>query len=354
MKYSKLTYYLLTILCMMATSCVTDGVMDECPDSSKNTEMVTDACVSLVLNFAINSSATRAGEIDGSTIDGELNERKIKDVHIYAFQNNKFKEEVKYVSIFGTDGDKTRIIQGTLSEKYNPEIAVKFVVIANGENKKVITPNIPKLDSNTTPETLFSQLVFDYNSNDNWNTCIPMAGICEIKPLQEGDYNTAELQLTRAIAKVNVTVNEGKGLEGVEITEITLHNYNTQGYCAVQENNNLPYIPATSQISTSTLSSGPLRGKEGNCFENHFYIPEHKNIGIAEDNRVYLHIKANVYDMPKEYDLAFTHNGNIHDVLRNYIYIFNIKSIKAQDASLSLDYTVKKWDLISVDVPSFN
>ena len=97
-----------------------------------------------------------------------------------------------------------------------------------------------------------------------------MAGICEIKPLQEGDYNTAELQLTRAIAKVNVTVNEGKGLEGVEITEITLHNYNTQGYCAVQENNNLPYIPATSQISTSTLSSGPLRGKEGYCFENHF------------------------------------------------------------------------------------
>ena len=51
-----------------------------------------------------------------------------------------------------------------------------------------------------------------------------MAGICEIKPLQEGDYNTAELQLTRAIAKVYVTVHVGKGLEGVEITEITLHN----------------------------------------------------------------------------------------------------------------------------------
>ena len=153
---------------------------------------------------------------------------------------------------------------------------------------------------------------------------------------------------------INVTVNEGKGLEGVEITEITLHNYNTQGYCAAPNGNNLPYIPATSQISTSALSSGPLKGEEGNCFENRFYIPEHKNTGIAEDRRVYLHIKANVYNTPKEYNLAFTHNGDIHDVLRNYIYIFNIKSIKAEDASLNLDYTVKKWDLISVDVPSFN
>ena len=354
MKYSHLTYYLLAILCMMATSCVSDGVMDGCPDSNKNLEMVTDARVKLVLNFAISNTTTRAGETDGSTTDGELNERKIKDVHIYAFQNNRFIEEVKYVSIFGTDGDITRTIQGTLSESYNSAVAVKLIVVVNGENKQAIKSGTPTLSNTTAPAMLYSQLVFNYDSSDDWSTYIPMAGECEIQPLQAGDYNKAELQLTRAIAKVNVTVNEGKGLEGVEITEITLHNYNTQGYCAAQNGNNLPYIPATSQISTSALSSGPLKGEEGNCFENRFYIPEHKNTGIAEDRRVYLHIKANVYNTPKEYNLAFTHNGDIHDVLRNYIYIFNIKSIKAEDASLNLDYTVKKWDLISVDVPSFN
>ncbi len=104
MKYSKLTYYLLAILCMMATSCVTDGVMDECPDSSKNQQIVKDARVSLVLNFAINSSVTRAGETDGDHTDGEIKERKIKDVHIYAFQNNQFKEEVKYFCFYYSTG----------------------------------------------------------------------------------------------------------------------------------------------------------------------------------------------------------------------------------------------------------
>lgn len=352
MKYSKLTYYLLTILCMMATSCVTDGVMDECPDSSKNTEMVTDARVSLVLNFAINSSATRAGEIDGSTTDGELNERKIEDVHIYAFQNNKFKEEVKYVSIFGTDGDKTRIIQGTLSEKYNPEIAVKFVVIANGENKKVITPNIPKLDSNTTPETLFSQLVFDYNSNDNWNTCIPMAGICEIKPLQEGDYNTAELQLTRAIAKVNVTVNEGRGLDNFRITQIRLCNYNTKGYCIA---NTSPYIPSSVSQSQTPISSKVFTGKEGDAYENHFYIPEHKNINVEKEKQIYLEIDAIVNNQQKTYELAFIHNGNSHNVLRNYLYVFNIRNVKMEtNVEPTLEYEVKLWEEEIVDIPSFN
>lgn len=352
MKYSKLTYYLLTILCMMATSCVTDGVMDECLDSSKNTEMVTDARVSLVLNFAINSSATRAGETDGSTDEGIDNERKIKDVHIYAFQNNKFKEEVKYISIFGTDGDKTRTIQGTLSESYNPSVAVQFVVIANGENKNAITSSTPKLNESTSPQELYSQLIFDYNSHDDWNTYIPMAGTCEIKPLQEGDYNKAELKLTRAIAKVNVTVNEGRGLDNFRITQIRLCNYNTKGYCIA---NTSPYIPSSVSQSQIPISSKVFTGKEGDAYENHFYIPEHKNISVGKDKQIYLEIDAIVNNQQKTYELAFIHNGSSHDVLRNYLYVFNIRNVKMEtNVEPTLEYEVKLWEEEIVDIPSFN
>lgn len=69
-------------------------------------------------------------------------------MYIYAFQNNQFKEEVKYVSIFGTDGENTRMIQGTLTETYDSNNAVKFVVIVNGENKRLsqqISPVIIQL-----------------------------------------------------------------------------------------------------------------------------------------------------------------------------------------------------------------
>lgn len=350
MKYSKLTYYLLAILCIMATSCVSDGVMDECPNSSKSKQTVKDARVSLVLNFAFNSSVTRAGESDGDTTEGEESERKIRDVHIYAFQNNQFKEEVKYVSIFGTDGESTRMIQGTLTETYDSNYAVKFVVVVNGENKKVITASNPS--SYTTPEALYNQLVFNFNSNDDWSTYIPMAGMCEIRPLAEGE-NVATLALTRAIAKVNVTVNEGKGLENFRITEIRLCNYNTSGYCASTDLSK-PFIPANVQQSTTPISSGEITEAEKNAYENHFYLPEHKNVGVSAGKEVYLEIDATVKGVAKTYTLAFAQDGNTHNVLRNYMYVFNIKSVSMDiDVTPTLKYEVQLWEEKTVDIPSF-
>ena len=349
MKYSKLTYYLLAILCIMATSCVSDGVMDECPDSSKSKQTVKDARVSLVLNFAFNSSVTRAGESGGYTTEGEESERKIKDVHIYAFQNNQFKEEVKYVSIFGTDGENTRMIQGTLTETYDSNNAVKFVVIVNGENKKVITANKPS--NYTTPEALYNQLVFEFNSNDDWSTNIPMAGMCEIRPLAEGE-NVAKLALTRAVAKVNVTVNEGKGLDNFRITEIRLCNYNTSGYCASNDLSK-PYIPTDVQQSTTPISSGAITNAEMNAYENHLYLPEHKNVGVT-GKKAYLEIDAMVKGKSKTYTLAFAQKGNPHDVLRNYMYVFNIRSVKMDiDVEPTIDYEVAIWDKKEIEVALF-
>lgn len=353
MKHSKLTYYLLTILCMMVTSCVTDGVLDECP-KGKSQDMITDAHISLILNFAINNATTRAGEIDGSISEGEADERKIEDVHIYTFQNDKFKEEVKQTLISGVDGDKTRTIRGILTGSYDPTIPVKFIVVVNGENKKAIKSNTPQLDSNTTPAALYNQLVFDYHATDNWSSYIPMSGECEISPLQEGDYNTAKLELTRAIAKVNVTVNEGQGIDNFQITEIKLCNYNTKGYCTSSKTDG-PNIPSGTTQSKSPISSGTLNGTEGNAYENHFYIPEHKNIGVDEKQKVYLEIKATINGIAKDYTLAFTQNDTPHNVLRNYLYVFNIRSVKMEvNVEPTLEYEVKVWEEATVDIPSFN
>ncbi|WP_294480200.1 FimB/Mfa2 family fimbrial subunit [uncultured Bacteroides sp.] len=347
MKYSNLTYYLLAILCIVATSCVADGVMDEHSDYSENQEMVKDAQVSLVLNFAINNAETRAEVSNGEETEGEIDERRIKDVHIYAFQENSFKEEVKYISIFGTDGESTRTIQGRLTESYRSDKPVIFIVIANGEEKKIITSEKPALNNQSTPESLYKQLVFNYNDNNDWSTYIPMAGSCTINPLQEGDYNIAKLELTRAVAKVNVTVKGGKGLNDFRITQIKLCNYNTEGYCATDTS---PYIPSNVAQSKTPISSAIFEGKEGDKYENHIYIPEHKNIGADEGKQVYLEIDAILKETVRKYRLPFTHNGKTHDVLRNYMYVFNIQSVTMYD----LHYEVKKWEEINIDVPSFD
>lgn len=97
-----------------------------------------------------------------------------------------------------------------------------FVVMVNTESKGVQSPTMTKGNSKAD---LYKQLVYSYEGKD-WSTNIPMWGEGTIASIQSGEYNIGELTLQRAIAKVNVTVNDGKGLENFEITNVSLHNYN--------------------------------------------------------------------------------------------------------------------------------
>lgn len=345
MKNSNLTYYLLAILCIMATSCVTDGVMNDYPDNSDNLVLLDGAHINFVLTFP--ETSTRGITED----DGLINERKIDDIHIYTFQNDKFVEEIKYILISGVDGDTKRIVEGKLSETYTTAQSMEFVVIVNAENKGVTNISIEKGDSK---KTLYNKLIFNYEDHEDWSTYIPMWGVGSITDIKNGIYNIGDLTLKRAIAKVNVTVNEGKGIEGFQIDEIILHNYNTQGFCAPLDANEAPFIPGSSNISGNSLTSGKLSGAEGNRVENRFYIPEHKNVRIDEDSKLYLTIKATVKGISNTYTLRFIKDDLAYDVLRNNMYVFNIQSVKMDDVEISLKYEVKVWEKETVDVPSFD
>lgn len=114
MKYSHLTYYLLAILCMMATSCVSDGVMGDCPiDNNDQAVLIEGGKVNFALTFP--TSSTRG--INGSS-EGLASERTINDVQVYTFVGGKFVEKVKYILISGTNGDATRFVEGKLTETY--------------------------------------------------------------------------------------------------------------------------------------------------------------------------------------------------------------------------------------------
>jgi hypothetical protein len=344
MKYSNLTYYLLTILCMMAVSCSTDGGIDDFPDT-KEPILVKDAQINFVFTLPTDPS-TRASEDDG--LKGE---RTIDNIHVYTFQDYKLVEEIQYFLIDGKDGDIRRNINGKLSETYDATKPMEFVVIVNAENRGV---NNLKINKGQKRADFYKQLSFDFNKNQDWSTNIPMWGMGTITKIKTGENNFGTLELVRAIAKVNVTVADGAGLENFEITEIRLHHYNTKGYCTRIANQS-PSIPDNSTIAGDTeyLTSGPLSGKEGNRFENKFYIPEHKNIGITDESKkVYLTINAKVRGVEKTYTVQFSTNGKPYDVLRNHLYVFNITSV--DNVTASLNYEVKQWEYITVDVPAFN
>lgn len=352
MKYSKLTYYLLAILCMIATSCVTDGVMDDRSDNSdeNNPALIKGGKVNLILSFP--STSTRS--ITGDTTDGMEGERKINDVQIYTFFNDRFIEEVQNILISGTDGSTTRRIEGRLTETYANNGKMEFVVIANAKSKNIT--NISLRKGISKKNDLYQQLTYTYAEND-WTENIPMWGVSTVTlPITEEGYNVGEVTLKRAIAKVNVTVNDGNGVKGFEITEIKLENYNTKGYCAPipAVADGQPSVPADATCSLTALTSGPLSGAEGNNFADRFYIPEHKNIRVDDSKKVYLTITATINgNYSKTYTLPFVEENMPYDVLRNYIYIFNIVSVKTE-FDCELTYEVLAWDTETVIVPPFN
>lgn len=343
MKFFNLTYYLLTILCMTTASCVSDGMMD---DSSFNGKGQGELIEGGNVNFAMTFPTIDAQENDG-TSNGTLEERTINDVQIYTFVEGQFVEKINYVLISGSDGDETRNVIGKLTATYVSKSAIDFVVIVNAKQIGLADIN-PK--QGESKDEVYRQLWFNFKKDMHWSENIPMWGEGRIESFTAEEVNKGELTLKRAIAKVNVTVNNGKGITDFLITKVEIHNFNTQGYCAPLENNR-PSIPATSEISTDFITSGTLNGAEGNNVENKLYIPEHKNIGEAKEKKIYLVIKAKARGKEKTYTIPFSNNGIDYDVLRNHLYVFNITSVKMD---VALEYEVKAWEIKNINVPSFD
>lgn len=343
MKHSTLTYYLLAIFCIIATSCVTDGVTDN-SSNSKNPVLIKGGKVNLTITFPAASTRSITG-----TSEGMEKERKINDIHIYTFVEDKFVEEVQDILMSGENGAGTRNIEGNLSATYTSGRKMEFVVITNAESKGITGIAMNKGGSKAE---LYELLTYTYADKD-WSENIPMWGLGTISHITEAVYYAESLTLKRAIAKVNVTVNGGAGLDKFQITKITVHNYNTKGYCAPIASEG-PSIPASSAPSSDVLTSGSLEGSEGNYVENLFYIPEHKNIRVSDSSKVYLTIQAKVNNIIKDYTLPFIENGQDCDVLRNHVYIFNITSVKTDPDSSSLEYEVNEWDSEIVEVPPFS
>lgn len=345
MKCYNLTYYLLVVFCVVIASCTTNGMMDDFSDN-KGQALVKDAHINFALTFS-TSSSTRLVETAG---DGLERERFIDDVHVYTFQKDKFIEEIQYLVIDGANGDMSRNIDGKLLGTYDSGVPMEFVVIANagkvGVGPVLMTKDMTKAD-------LYKQLTFKYDKNQEWSKYIPMWGVGSIQKIKTGGNNFGELNLVRAVAKVNVTVKGGDGLKNFEITEIRLHKYNTKGYCApAGEKEDTPSIPSDSEIASGFLTSGTLSGKQGNKFENKFYIPEHKNAEVSDDQKVCLTIQAQVREVEKTYTVQFSANEQPYNVLRNHLYVFNITGV--DEVTASLTYEVKKWEYITVGVPSFD
>lgn len=371
MKYSKLTYYLLTILCFICVSCSNDGLTDDVENG--NQETAESVRVQLRIDFPVSTRATTATD-DGTTSDGEQYERYINDVRIFAFVKEgewgafNFIEEARNVIIDSNDGSVNRVVHATLTKSKYTSGQVSLVTIINSRARGI---NDIELDSWSGKNALYNQLMFNYDkSNQLWEfkgykQYIPMWGETIITNIN--NTNIESLQLKRAIAKVGITINNGNGLAGFQINKVSLYNYNDKGYCTpVDKHENALHIPIdVTQVTDSPIVVDNLSDEEGRkSITDRIYIPEHNNVNAdnsqGKSKKLYIVIETTVNGKPKTYTLNFVkkkEDGSFkdYDIFRNNSYIFNINSVKSDepDATVDLNYEVIAWGDIEIDVPAF-
>lgn len=348
MKYFKLTYYLLFI-CIVAASCSTDDSI--IPDQTGE-----EVRVQLTIQFP--EAATRAT----SESEGIDNERNISNVRLYVFETDgtsyKFKEEAYVASTSDADGSGNRTITGILSKGYSN--GIKLVALANLENKRLDFGSLPV--EGTSLADFYQTLKYTRTAANQWpvdgNDQLPMWGECDMEAPQPG-FNNGSLTLIRAVAKVEVLINGGKGFSDTpffKISQIEVR-HNDRGYCTPGSDTNTPNVPMEPERVMTKYA-----GSTDYACENRIYIPEQKNTGdVNEDSKVLLNLTAFINetgDKTKTFTIKFKKNGTgaDFDVLRNNVYVFNIISVKIEKeipVEITLSYTVKEWEEINIPVTPF-
>ena len=307
------------------------------------------------------------------------------------------------------DGYYTRTLEGTMIQTNNN---VRIVLLANLIQNK-ITVNTTTLDSKSNVETfidgyegqsvdvntIYNQLIYNYDgtittdSETNtqvgtgpWslsNRRIPMWGQSQETTVPPAKDVTLTCYLYRAVAKVQIWVNEKKGIfgaDGVEdtaenddtqddfkITKITVNNANNKGYCVSSANfdtnsehydglNVNPYaapsVPAecTPQTVVYEVSDRDSNSDEYNdareAYSDFIYLPEQFNTGEG-NTPVTLSVEyvynGKSYTGENALTINFKENGTgpAFDVIRNHSYIFNI--IKAEN-DITFTVNVAQWE----------
>lgn len=219
-----------------------------------------------------------------------------------------------------------------------------------------------------TDSEIYEKLVYNYNaSQDKWvieNRRIPMWGISATTQLNQSEINLPPMDLYRAVAKVQIWVNNKQGIVGPDgqlgtdddfiITSIVVNNANAQGYCVSKETPkeaiNVQYEAASVPNNVAKQSASIIYTPTGDvarqAYSDHIYLPEQKN---TDTDAVTITINYTYNGEPMVGTIEFKENGTGErfDVIRNHSYIFNINKIEEQTGKL---YYYVTWETEEVNI----
>ena len=305
-----------------------------------------------------------------------------------------------------SDGYYTRTLEGTMIQTSEQ---VRIVLLANlkQNNIQALTNTTPEAFIDTFKdqdvENLYNQLIYNYDGTTTpWTVTgenarrIPMWGQSQLTTVPPTPSLSLDCYLYRAVAKVQIWVNNREGIDGFIIDKMEVMNVPSKGYCVSSKgldtnspHYNLgtsndpkpyvapdPYVPGIEEVNkgyfktvtytpTNTNITYNIDGAEityndaTQSYSDMIYLPEHKN---TDDSaiiiKVYYTFNGKKYhgEVDDEYPagiIQFKENGEgaRFDVIRNYSYIFNINKIS--EVTGKIYYVVDQWDNETIDIPPF-
>ena len=146
MRRLKLTYYLLTLVCITFTSCISEDIISTYPSDKESGKT----------QIHLTMKLSETGNVNETSSPYDFSyERYINDVSIYIFsKDDKFIEQINNPQITGNDGDATRTIFGILEEDYSTYTnGIEIIVLTNLAKRGVTAP---QLVTNQTKEDLYN------------------------------------------------------------------------------------------------------------------------------------------------------------------------------------------------------
>lgn len=339
------------VCCLVITSCATDEIPIE-----HNESMVP---VQLTLSFS-GTPTTRDVNSSDEVLDYTTEQQnRIDNAYILITDSeSKLVEVIENLTITKeTSSEYT--LYGKMEEY---QTASSIIVLANIKNQGINT-NSQEVGAwlkgfvGSSIQDLYNASIYTNADTKGWDIAtraIPMWGTTTIPATVNNGTVTASCNLYRALAKVNVWVNEKKGFEGFQLDKIVVSNQLDRGYCVSGKtpNSQIDVQYTETYIPTNAQARGDV---EYNCqsattaFSDLIYLPEQLN---NETQSVTLTVHYTYNGISKSKAISFSDHK--WDIIRNHSYVFNISSVTPTTIECKLYYVVENWDEVTINIPDFN
>ena len=225
-----------------------------------------------------------------------------------------------------------------------------------GTYKIMVFANCTDLTNN---ETNLGNLAYTYTYNNS--PAIPMWGVTTAElTLAPGERQTLDngIDLLRAVAKVEVKLNDAVAQEGFSLTGVTISKANQQGYCLPLDYDKVETTAALNReeetgITTfhpypnSATTTDLAFTNDGNNTYT-LYLPEYDNGTNAATLSVTV---ADEDNQPETYTLEFKHytngqpTGEAYNIVRNHLYRYTITKI--DNGQLTVQHQVMPWEKVT-------